>query len=175
MNGQEKIEVTKLDVARRQLETAIWLYFTGGDPVSIHTLAAAALESIRSSAKAKGVMNIRNMTDFVVKPKYRKMMHRKFKETENFFKHGGSDESQEYSFNPQETDGVLLDGCLTYEGLNRTQTPIMKAFSWWFILNNPSVYNAQPEDEWFKTLTSTPLPTRKEYFDMARIVLRLNH
>jgi hypothetical protein len=33
-----KVRVTKLDAAKKQLETAIMLYFHDGDPVSIHTL-----------------------------------------------------------------------------------------------------------------------------------------
>jgi hypothetical protein len=36
------ITVRKLAAVRTQLETAISLYFGGGDPVSIHTLTAAA-------------------------------------------------------------------------------------------------------------------------------------
>src|SRR5438128_1514480 len=42
----QKIQVTKLDAVRRQLETAIILWFHDGDPVSIHTLAAAAYQII---------------------------------------------------------------------------------------------------------------------------------
>jgi hypothetical protein len=36
-----KIWVGKLEAARRQIETAIWLRFNGGDPVSVHTLCCA--------------------------------------------------------------------------------------------------------------------------------------
>jgi len=42
-----KVQVSKIEAARRQLTTAINLYFKNGDAVSIHTLAA-------SSAKYKG-------------------------------------------------------------------------------------------------------------------------
>jgi hypothetical protein len=33
----KEFKVSKLDAAKRQLETAIRLYFSDGDPVSIHT------------------------------------------------------------------------------------------------------------------------------------------
>jgi hypothetical protein len=36
------VDFTKLDAARRQINTAIWLWFNGADIVSVHTLAAAA-------------------------------------------------------------------------------------------------------------------------------------
>jgi hypothetical protein len=44
MTDDAKITVTKLEAAQRQLRTAIRLWFEGGDPVSIHTLAFAAYE-----------------------------------------------------------------------------------------------------------------------------------
>ena len=55
-NDLQKLHVTKLDAARRQLETAITLWFHDGDPVSIHTLAAA-VDAFRwfRSAKRPGV------------------------------------------------------------------------------------------------------------------------
>lgn len=39
--------ITKLDAARRHLATAIMLWFTGGDTVSIYTLSHAAYEVIQ--------------------------------------------------------------------------------------------------------------------------------
>jgi hypothetical protein len=41
---RRKIKISKLEAARRQVETAIRIYFANGDPVSIHTLAAASLQ-----------------------------------------------------------------------------------------------------------------------------------
>jgi argininosuccinate synthase len=40
------IIVTKIEAARRQLNTAIELWFNDGDPVSIHTLASSAHQII---------------------------------------------------------------------------------------------------------------------------------
>ena len=53
--------ITKLEAARRQLESAIFLYFEEKDPVSIHTLTAAAYNILRDiSAK-------RNLSPMMVK------------------------------------------------------------------------------------------------------------
>jgi hypothetical protein len=41
------LRISKLDAAKRQLETAITLYFNSGDWVSIHALAGAAYMIIR--------------------------------------------------------------------------------------------------------------------------------
>jgi hypothetical protein len=45
------LELTKMDVTRRQLRTAIELWTFGGDPVAILTLAAAARTLIDDVAK----------------------------------------------------------------------------------------------------------------------------
>jgi hypothetical protein len=47
-----KIKISKLDAARRQLDTAIRLYFMEGDPVSVHTLAAAAFEILKDLVRS---------------------------------------------------------------------------------------------------------------------------
>ena len=48
------IQVSKLDAACRQLESAIELFFADRDPVSIHTLAAAAYNLLADVCKATG-------------------------------------------------------------------------------------------------------------------------
>jgi hypothetical protein len=53
-----KITVTKLDAAKRQLRTALRLWFDDGDPVSIHTLLAAAHEIIHTLYRRKGLRDL---------------------------------------------------------------------------------------------------------------------
>ena len=53
MQGRD-LKVSKLDAAKRQLETAIRLYFSNGDPVSIHTLVAAAYAILHDVTGRKG-------------------------------------------------------------------------------------------------------------------------
>ncbi|AVA33441.1 hypothetical protein [Cupriavidus metallidurans] len=47
--------VTKIDAARRQLITAIRLFFDGGDPVSVYSLASNAWEVIDVLATSAGI------------------------------------------------------------------------------------------------------------------------
>lgn len=42
MTNGPKIMTSKLGCARRQLQTAVRLYFNDADPISIHTLACAS-------------------------------------------------------------------------------------------------------------------------------------
>lgn len=52
--AQAEFRVAKLDAAKRQLETAIRLYFASADPVSIHTLTAAAYQLLLDLNKKAG-------------------------------------------------------------------------------------------------------------------------
>jgi hypothetical protein len=45
---ESKIKITKMDAAKRQVRTAIKLWFMEEDPVSIHTLVSAAHEIIHT-------------------------------------------------------------------------------------------------------------------------------
>jgi hypothetical protein len=47
------IRLGKVDVARRQPQTAITLWFTEGDPVSVHTLVFAAYEVFHFVSKSR--------------------------------------------------------------------------------------------------------------------------
>ena len=86
MSYPEFFEITKIDAARRQLRTAIELWFADGDPISIHTLAAAAYQIIHD-------LNRRNKgPDLLLDSKYIKDEKRRefvslVKSTSNFMKH----------------------------------------------------------------------------------------
>src|ERR1041385_5681778 len=48
------VRLSKIEVARRQIESAIWLWFVDDDIVSVHTLAAAALRTLVDLANLWG-------------------------------------------------------------------------------------------------------------------------
>ena len=56
--GWPEIQTTKLDAARRQLETAIALLFNDGDAISTHTLAYAAFGVLKDVAAHRGASNV---------------------------------------------------------------------------------------------------------------------
>ncbi|MGI8569030.1 MAG: hypothetical protein ACR2KT_08130 [Methylocella sp.] len=53
MTTKLPVRIGKLDAARRQLRTAITLWFNDGDPVSVHTLAYAAYEVIHAISEKR--------------------------------------------------------------------------------------------------------------------------
>jgi hypothetical protein len=102
------LHVTKLDVAKRQLETAILLYFNNSDPVSIHTLAAAAYNILRTLNKNVGDIMLKDCGQFL-NAEQQKEFHRCVNEAENFFKHADRDADKSYKFKPESTEAMLVE------------------------------------------------------------------
>ena len=59
----KKIKVNKLEAARRQIGTAIELWFSGGDPISIHTLIGAASQILCDLLKHQGLPDFLRQPD----------------------------------------------------------------------------------------------------------------
>ena len=111
MLDRRKITITKLEAAQRQLHTAITLWFTGGDPVSIHTLAYAAYEVIHAVSKQLNP-NRRDLLfdSFVVKDEYRAEFNILLKKHANFFKHANKQREDMIEFAPVLTDLFIIFG-----------------------------------------------------------------
>src|SRR5262245_51955519 len=99
------MDITKLEAARRQLETALHLYFQESDPVSIHSLAAASHEVLTNISRKteSGTQMIFDLVSEWTKEEYRKEVRRKLHDAQNFFKHADQDHDQVLkNFNPEQ-------------------------------------------------------------------------
>jgi hypothetical protein len=140
-----KMELSKLQVACRQLETAVSLYFMGGDPVSIHTLAAAAYNVLADvSAKYGGVPMLKRLVERLDPERARDLRHR-LNEAGNFFKHADRDADLQYQFNPEISEFLMLESCEKYMEMTRQQPPMLAAFRAWFVLHHAEVIPPTPE------------------------------
>jgi hypothetical protein len=74
------MEVTKLDAAKSQVATAIWLYFEDRDPISVHTLVHAACEIIDRLCEAQGTPGMRALMMAANKPEHQKRIADKINE-----------------------------------------------------------------------------------------------
>lgn len=134
-------KITKIEAAKRQLETAIKLYFNDEDEISVHTLAAAAHEIIfclNCSTGIKGKSIIKNPINIREerKKEYLEIMNK----ATNFFKHAGRDPKDSIEFNQGETEIWLLDSCTMYQSLVGEMTFWMYAFRGWLALNVPELF-----------------------------------
>ncbi len=136
-----KMNVSKIDAAKRQLETAITLYFSKADPVSVHTLAAAAHEILRAVCKSRGGKSlIKDIKALGVirkekEKEYLDMLH----EAQNFFKHGDRDPDASFEFRPTTTEAFILDACYMYiSATTETPKPFF-IFNFWFAVHHPFI------------------------------------
>lgn len=143
-----KLVLSKLEVAKRQLETAIKLYFSEDEPVSIHTLSAAAYNILRDVGKNTGAnpMMIKQMFLKYVTPGKEITFINKINEAENFFKHADKDHESTLNYDASLPEFFIIDAIGQYNQLTGEDTPWFQLFKGWFIVSHPDLYNL-PEQQ----------------------------
>jgi len=135
MKKAKYIHLSKLDVAKRQLDVAIQLFLNNSDVVAIHTLTAAAHEVLRGLSKQ------RNLKSFIkdemvrnIKEKKQKEFVKMINEAENFFKHADRDPDKLLKFYIGPTEFLLWDACRMYQMITNERPPLIVVFNFWFHL-----------------------------------------
>lgn len=167
---RQSLTISKLDAAKRQLETAIRLYFHQGEPVSIHTLIAAAYNIIRDINKIRGgaKMVIKEQLFDQVKPEMHSEFFKLLHNAENFFKHANRDHDATLEFNPAESELLIWDACTKYWELTGEQPPLFNIYRGWFMSTHQNLFNL-PEDIQRKLAEASQLTNiggRLDYFNM---------
>jgi hypothetical protein len=160
------LTVTKLDAARRQLETAGRLYFSYGDPISIHTLSAAAYNVIRDiNKKLSGKMMLKDMWQ-LLDTEDAAVFRRTSNEAENFLKHADRAPDASLDLDLRWAEVFLLEGSIRYFQITAEQPPLMQLFVLWFSIQHPNIFRRIPGfDEVFRKVDLASLPSdRREYF-----------
>ncbi len=130
--------IDKLDVACRQLNTAISLWFSGGDTVSIHTLACSAHQIVHDINHKQGGRDL-IYDSLNIKDQYRRKANKLFKEAYNFFKHAENDTYGTIEFKPSSTELFMMFTSFGLEILGRQPDEIRDAFNIYYGLNNPKL------------------------------------
>ena len=143
----KEIKVSKLDAARRQILTAIRLYFNHGDIVPMHTLAAAAFKITQNICDSNPSLpdSLTDWIDELVKPEAKKMFWRKLHETANFFKHAENDPDAVHTFYPEQTENLLFFAVYQYRQLTGEWAAEIRLFSTWYMMLHPASFNTPPE------------------------------
>jgi hypothetical protein len=135
---QPSEKLTKLDAAGRQLRQAIVLFLQDQDTVSVHTLAAAALQILTDIGKNAGVTSmVRNPE--LIRPEMRRYFVDQMNAAQNFFKHADRDAEANFEFYPAATPFFIIDAVVMYRQLTGESQPAEKAYEVWFALNYPDV------------------------------------
>lgn len=137
------ITVSKLDVARRQLRTAIRLWFYDADPISTHTLAYAATEIIRVILKKRNPKSQHLFDVMPIKEEYRPMILDALRKHANFFKHGSKDPNETIEFNPELSEIFILISIVALGGCGEAPGDEESAFMLWMQLHSPELLNPE--------------------------------
>ncbi|MFA5373930.1 MAG: hypothetical protein WC354_07115 [Candidatus Omnitrophota bacterium] len=157
-----KIQISKIDAAKRQLDTAINLFFNDADPVSIHTLTSAAYDILVSLAKSQGIPGIIKNSS-MIKKEHEKEYLDIINKPQNFFKHSGKDPKKTLEFSPKSTTFVLWDAVRIYMELTDEKPSNMIVYRNWFFLEHPNYLN----DNWkiiYETQRTITNPSDKAKF-----------
>jgi hypothetical protein len=137
------LKITKLDAAQRQLRSALRLWFSDGDPVSIHTLLAAAHEIIHRLYRNKGFVNLVFDTD-LIKDEHRGEFAKKLKEAPNFFKHANRDDTDaSILFNPEANDYLAIFVVQALADMGEEFGLEERAYIWWLLIHGPELFQSK--------------------------------
>jgi hypothetical protein len=134
----EAITLTKLDAARHQLETAAKLWLESEDPVSIHTLVAAAHRVVHDIAEHQGsgavLLDRSRLSEWGYDPKEFK---KAIRQAETFFKHAKNDPDESYSFSPKQTEYIFYSAVECYHRLAPQKSVLLARLLAWFYFRHP--------------------------------------
>ena len=153
--------------------------FNNGDPVSIHTLAAAAYNLIRDITKKKGArpMIVKDqVVEGHVKDEYKKKFRDKLNEAENFFKHADRDHSKTLEFAPESSEFLIFDAVQQYCRLTGENAPVLGVFWRWFLVRYLELFNKMPDPQMAELVKSRPAALalgRTRFFKEALPMLAL--
>ena len=138
------IHVSKIDAARRQLRTAIRLWFYDHDPVSAHTLVSAAREIIQVILKKRNP-SAGAAFDLlaIVKKEYRNEISTALKQHANFFKHASRDPDETIEFHPGLSELFILIAVQTLSACGELLREEERAFLVWMQLHSPELLNPE--------------------------------
>jgi hypothetical protein len=139
----KKLAITKLDAARRQLETAIILWFHDADPVSVHTLAMAAHAILRAFNRKRGGEPMLGDPSSRIRPGFEKEYADVVAKSSNFFKHGARDPLATHDFPPESNQAVILDACQAHRLYAQEERPLMKTFTFYLAFHLPRVFKRE--------------------------------
>lgn len=134
-------KVTKVDAARRQLSTAIRLFFDRRDTISIHTLVAAAQgimhDLLTKQAPDKGSFL---KTAIVVRPDKKDEYFKLITDAQNFFKHADREPADAVlDFYPEAIEFSILDVVDMLQRYTRRHQPDAIVYLLWFVLKRPGI------------------------------------
>jgi hypothetical protein len=156
----DTLQVTKIDAAKRQLHTALTLWFADGDPISIHTLAFAAYELIHVISKKRNPKRRGLIFDSpVIKPEGQKPWNVLIKDAAAFFKHANNDPDRVLNFRPQTSELFMLFSIYGLAFCDNEMTKIQNAFILYIAWRSPKLLTDEAREVYQHRIKIEELPS----------------
>jgi hypothetical protein len=123
--------LTKLEVAKQQLQAGIWSLFHEQGAVAVHTVVAAAYQILDDLAYQQGLTTARH-SPYIREGKQQRWCMA-LNHAQNFFKHADRDPDAILDFNPELSHVFLVHALDLYKQL--TQVPLFfegRVYELWF-------------------------------------------
>lgn len=131
------VTCTKPDAAVRQLDVAIGLLFTDGDPLAVRTLAGAAygiLADLADEQKHGSSWRTKIIEDSGLIEKDALQI---LNAAQNYLKHADRDASAILSFEEEENDHLIFVASIECGGIGHPLSFSMQAFQIWYLALHP--------------------------------------
>ena len=113
------VKVSKIEAARHQIESAVWLWFVGEDIVSVHTLTGAAHRLLLELAQLWEITSLPLTAAYLSPSDKKKKSHARTPDV--FFK--DTKEEETYHLCERWTEVYLFDAVMAYGHLTYNRTP----------------------------------------------------
>jgi hypothetical protein len=151
----ETISIEKIGAAKRQLKTAIRMFFNDEDVISQHTLVAAAHGILRDLCAAKGFtfpdgderqtsVDHSLRQSLMVSKSYAIKIESAIEEAKNYFKHANTDPEKRLRFAFQTTHLLAFDATRLLALLDEEFPKEIRVFILWFQLRYPEYIQHKP-------------------------------
>jgi len=146
------LTLTKFEAAERQLIQGIRLFFEEGDPISIHTLAEAAVQVFRDLAPKYNTSSV--ITEHPSLSHISKsVIYNTMNEARNFFKHADKDPDKVLEFDVARNNMSLLECSTLHTSIKGGIIPEVLVFELWFLSKNKDLFASNKE--FMEKLTSS--------------------
>jgi hypothetical protein len=132
------LKISKPEAARRQLEAAVRLYVSDGDPCAIHTLAAAAYNVVRDLRRSRKKQRPLLVKEFA-KQHFGRQSELAFNRAENYLKHADRDPEEFFELEPEQALLLIWDASRGLADLIGVWPKLLERFDSWYVITHPRI------------------------------------
>jgi len=172
---------TTLDAARRNVDAAIRMLFSGEDPLPVHLVVAAAFRVLHDLAQANRPEARDELIHRFLVPGGEDVFHRAIEDATVFAKRAEQEPgAMLQDVSEERNDFEIAIVCLYLECLAAKSSAEAQAFLWWFAAMYPHVmkadrfFKASLPTEDFQWLRGAPRPKQLQFGDTVLRLVRRN-